>query len=932
MKILRLFLSAVVAVLLSSCNGYDDSDLVKRIEDLEQKVTALQNQVNGINSEITALKITLDAVNSQDVVTRIKAIEENGVQGFEITYAKSGTVKIFLNSSSETPQIGVREVGGVLYWTWNGQLLLDGNGKMIPCTGTNGKDGKDGTNGTNGITPKIEIQDGYWAVSYDDGKTWTRLGKAQSGSGASLFRSVEVIEGNLVIVLNDGSRLTIPVASIEKATSFDENNIVLSLGAISDTHIGNGYGSETKLTKALTQLKNRAAEKDADGLDAVMVVGDLVNTATTIQETMSQISTFKTRYEGVLDPVKVPMIYTIGNHDVNLNYRWTTSTVEDNEKFHTILGDNYFLTDQDQTMRKNFECRHCVVGDYHILCVTPNGTSPIVYDANTMTWLNKELKAITDENPNQYVIVLTHPMIYDTVYGSLLQDTYTALGDYWSTKALSSILVGYPQAVTFGGHLHFPLNDPRSIWQGDFTALGCASTSYMAIDNGGYEDMSSATVMKDAGEFSQGLLVQFDINGFMRLTRMDFYHETVIGQVWEVNPPASDKSHLDKYNHTALKAANTAPVLSEINASIGALSDGKAPVSVSWTAGSDDEFVHHYVLELKKGSATVATKKVLADFYRAPQPSMMKSEYTLSLGDLEAGTYQLTLVAWDSWDASSAPLEKSFTVSDKSSSFWTNDDAGSKDVEGGSGSVSGSWLSYSAGKVSWTANTTGKPRTETISLPNGENLAVTQIDAKDFAGSWTLAAKTFAPNTNLGVSANNSYKASLTIAAKAGQTAKDGSSDITNNLTVSGLIKTYVAEAVADIDYANKSFRFGIFFDGAKAQAVETGKSGYGYITLLPELGNSWSSYNFCPVPFNNGANKGWIWFVTDSFNSMHYGSKDWQKCDGKDILGLAFCACKSATPSAGDYASVNAASGYEVIYQCNTNGANDPGFVLSRQ
>ena len=96
--------------------------------------------------------------------------------------------------------------------------------------------------------------------------------------------------------------------------------------------------------------------------------------------------------------------------------------------------------------------------------------------------------AVVWTNPNQYVIVLTHPMIYDTVYGSLLQDTYTALGDYWSTKALSSILVGYPQAVTFGGHLHFPLNDPRSIWQGDFTALGCASTSYMAIDNGGYED------------------------------------------------------------------------------------------------------------------------------------------------------------------------------------------------------------------------------------------------------------------------------------------------------------------------------------------------------------------------------------------------------------------------------------------------------------
>ena len=56
------------------------------------------------------------------------------------------------------------------------------------------------------------------------------------------------------------------------------------------------------------------------------------------------------------------------------------------------------------------------------------------------------------------------------------------------------ILEKYPQAIAFGGHLHFPLNDPRSIWQASFTSFGCGSTRYMAIENGKYEGMTIAEV------------------------------------------------------------------------------------------------------------------------------------------------------------------------------------------------------------------------------------------------------------------------------------------------------------------------------------------------------------------------------------------------------------------------------------------------------
>jgi len=430
----------------------------------------------------------------------------------------------------------------------------------------------------------------------------------------------------------------------QQAGSFDENSIVLSLGVISDTHIGNGYGSEAKFKEVLTQLE----EASQGNLAGVLVVGDLINVASE-----KQMADFKRIYEEVLDPAAVPMVYTIGNHDMNPQYRWTGESVAQHKVFHTILGEEYFKTDLDPVMRDSLECRHCVIGNCHILCLTPEHSSPITYAPAVLDWLEARLKEITEKDPDRYVLLLTHPMIYGTCYGSVLQDTYTRMGDYWSTKELSEILSRYPQVITFGGHLHFPLNDPRSIWQGAFTAVGTASTSYMAIDNGNYEDMATVTVMKGAGNFSQGLLLQFDKKGNARLTRMDFFNKATIGEPWELGAPRADGSHLRRYNHETLRARNTPPTLSSAQ-----FQDGK----LCFAAGKDDEFVHHYRITLIKDGEPVVTKKILADFYKVPLPSQMKESYELPLDGLEEGEYTASIVALDSWDAQSEPLTCSFHV------------------------------------------------------------------------------------------------------------------------------------------------------------------------------------------------------------------------------------------------------------------------------
>ncbi|MBQ9310118.1 MAG: metallophosphoesterase [Bacteroidales bacterium] len=438
---------------------------------------------------------------------------------------------------------------------------------------------------------------------------------------------------------------------------FNEKKVVVNLAVISDTHV-NGYNTVPayKFRSALIQERDYAAR--FGGLDGIVVVGDLVDSPAWDARKYTEIDDWKRLYESVFDPKEMPLAYTVGNHDVWKE--WTPNTYKEAKQFTRRFGPDYYRTEVgDPRMAEEFECRHNVIGGYHILALTPNGRDPVVYPEESIRWLDEQLKAITEAEPDKYVIVITHAMIYGTVYGSFLDDTYKKHPGYWSTKALTEVLAKYPQAVTFGGHLHFPLNDPRSIWQGDFTVMGTASTRYMAIDNGGYEDMAGYTVMKDKDEYSEGLLLQFDNKGNMRAVRMDFYNQTTIGEPWVMRHPSAEPR--SKYSPASRKAANKAPVLSGIECKdLGPAKDGKHRIAVSWPAGEDDEFAHTYFLTIKRYGETVAVKKVLSDFYHEPRPSLMKKTWTRTL-ELAPGSYEFSLRAIDSWDAESNTVSASLS-------------------------------------------------------------------------------------------------------------------------------------------------------------------------------------------------------------------------------------------------------------------------------
>lgn len=282
MKKLLTLLAISLAVVLSSCSTFDDEAIWNKLDDHESRISRLEEMCREMNSNIDALQAIVTALQTNDYVTSVTPVTKDGETiGYTITFTKSDPITIYHGTDGKdggyTPIIGVKQdADGIYYWTLDGEWLLDENGNKIKAQGTDGKDGingadgkdgvdgadgkdgidgadgKDGINGTDGkdgadgITPLLKIENDYWYISYDNGASWTQLGKATGEDGKdgidgangadgmdgkdgdSFFQSVTQDEQFVYFTLADGTVITLPKGAALDITFAESDLVVMS--------------------------------------------------------------------------------------------------------------------------------------------------------------------------------------------------------------------------------------------------------------------------------------------------------------------------------------------------------------------------------------------------------------------------------------------------------------------------------------------------------------------------------------------------------------------------------------------------------------------------------------------------------------------------------------------------------------------------------
>lgn len=216
MKNLSILLTiAFIGISLTGCE-YDDNALWGEIEQVKNRVTALEESVKNSNNNIAALAAIIETLEKNIYVTNV----DNTENGYTITFS-NGEKAVISNGKdgSNAPEISIeQDSDGNYYWTLDGDWLLVDNEK-VRANGSNGENGKDGENGKNGengkdaIAPQIRINElsKEWEISTNGGKSWNSTGVIAEGknivsdsngviSNEQLFKSVDLSNKDFVVI------------------------------------------------------------------------------------------------------------------------------------------------------------------------------------------------------------------------------------------------------------------------------------------------------------------------------------------------------------------------------------------------------------------------------------------------------------------------------------------------------------------------------------------------------------------------------------------------------------------------------------------------------------------------------------------------------------------------------------------------------------
>ena len=376
---------------------------------------------------------------------------------------------------------------------------------------------------------------------------------------------------------------------------------------------------EERMAKAL-QIAYRLSEESESykKLDAVYAVGDFANSGTETQ---------MRKFKATLDKYcKEETQYCL----MMASHEYHGGGVE---KAHELFKEIFDIPVDN----------HRIINGFHFISMTCSHACE--FEDDKVEFAKKALKEAREADPKKPIFFFQHPHITDTVSGSI----------YWADEKFYTTFMDFPQVIDFSGHSHVPINDPRSIFQKHFTALGTGSLSYFELDE---FDKYYGTVPPNKADCAQMLLVEADENGRVRIYPYDVLTDNFFPFVWEIDEPWNPESF--KYTDARYKT-DKAPYFPESTLlEVTDVNDKGFKLTFS-QAKSDDEYVNDYKIVIKeKATGTIIKQSCLwSEYYFYNMPETL----SITFDDLDSGKdYTVDIFAGSFWNTLSKPISTVVTT------------------------------------------------------------------------------------------------------------------------------------------------------------------------------------------------------------------------------------------------------------------------------
>lgn len=390
----------------------------------------------------------------------------------------------------------------------------------------------------------------------------------------------------------------------------------------SDAHIeGIGKPGYMRLKKTIDYSLGYAAEDKAYGkIDGFFIAGDLTN-----KGSKEEFDAFRELYDyGTEKGLDILCTVAKGHDSITMGkksleyYRSFTGQETD---FHRVIGGYHFIGISTSRMKKHFN-------------------SPF-----QKMWLKRELDKAVADTPDKPVFVMHHEHIKYTVYGSFDEDG-------WGKILFADLLKKYPNVVDLSGHSHYPVNDPRSLWQNEYTAMGTGSLKYTELTVDGEQKIHPESY-ENCANF---LIIEADKESNLRIVGVDCLAEKELCEYYLENP--ADKSNRE-YTYEKQLSRSKPPIF-PASAEIVLTEEGGIYSAEYPAAESTDGmpvFIYRIYIENENGE-TVKERKTIPTYFLYETPRIQKT----CLGILPEGKLKIRILAETPYGVRSEYIQKSFEV------------------------------------------------------------------------------------------------------------------------------------------------------------------------------------------------------------------------------------------------------------------------------